>query len=117
PHARKRETSASDQPQAANSPLPPENNALLSRRLSTPMLTAADAIGEVKAALPLAIKVSNYTPGATINLTGLIAGTTLSAGSAAGESQWSIAIDDLPNIQVIPPADFVGVMTIVAELR
>jgi len=117
PSASNPEISASKQPQAANSPLHPENNALLSRRLSTPMLTAADAIGEVKAALPLAIKVSNYTPGATINLTGLIAGTTLSAGSAAGESQWRIAIDDLPNIQVIPPADFVGAMTIVAELR
>ena len=117
PSASNPEISASEQPQAANSPLHPENNALLSRRLSTPMLTAADAIGEMKAALPLAIKVSNYTPGATINLTGLIAGTTLSAGSAAGESQWRIAIDDLPNIQVIPPADFVGAMTIVAELR
>jgi hypothetical protein len=66
--------------------------------------------------LPLAIKATNYQPGATINLGGLVAGTTLSAGSPLGESQWRIAVDDLPNAQVIPPADFTGSMTIMAEL-
>ena len=85
--------------------------------VSMPILAVADAIGEMNAALPLAIKATNYQPGATINLGGLIAGTTLSAGSAVGESQWRIAVDDLPNAQVIPPADFTGSMTIMAELR
>lgn len=81
------------------------------------MLAVGDATGEMNAALPLAINVSNHTPGTTINLSGLVAGTTLSSGAAAGEGQWRIAIDDLPNTQVLPPADFVGPMTIVAELR
>src|SRR5262245_15811941 len=88
-----------------------------SHHVSTPVLAVADAIGEMNAALPLAIMATNYQPGATINLGGLVAGTTLSAGSAVGESQWRIAVDDLPNAQVIPPADFTGSMTIMAELR
>src|SRR5262245_16142107 len=83
----------------------------------TPTLAVADAIGEMNAALPLAIKVTNYEPGAAINLGGLVAGTTLSAGSAVAESQWRIPVDDLPNAQVIPPAGFTGSMTIMAELR
>jgi hypothetical protein len=112
--------SVSERPQAANITLPqvatsaPQN---VSRQVLAPTLAVADAIGEANGALPLVIKVSNSTPGTTINLSGLVAGTTLSAGAAAGEGQWRIAIDDLPNTQVLPPAAFVGPMKIVAELR
>jgi hypothetical protein len=113
------EIPVSDQPRLASlEPPQMSDNAFetTSRHVLTPMLAVADAIGEMNAALPLAIKATNYQPGATINLGGLVAGTTLSAGSPLGESQWRIAVDDLPNAQVIPPADFTGSMTIMAEL-
>jgi hypothetical protein len=41
----------------------------------------------------------------------------LSAGFGAGDGQWRVPIDDLPNAHVIPPSDYVGPMTVVAELR
>ena len=109
----------SDPPRLASLELPQTGNISQSAPspVLIPTLAVADAIGEMNAALPLAIKVTNYEPGATINLGGLVAGMTLSAGSAVGESQWRIAVDDLPNAQVIPPAGFTGSMTIMAELR
>jgi hypothetical protein len=114
------EIPVSDPPRLASLELPQMGNDV-SESASSPVLTptfsVADAIGEMNAALPLAIKVTNYEPGTTINLGGLVAGTTLSAGSAVGESQWRIPVDDLPNAQVIPPAGFTGSMTIMAELR
>ena len=114
------EIPVSGQPRLASLELPQMGNDASESALSpvlTPTLAVADAIGEMNAALPLAIKATNYESGATINLGGLVAGTTLSTGSAIGEKQWRIAIDDLPNAQVIPPADFTGSMTIMAELR
>jgi hypothetical protein len=114
------EISVSERPQAANitfQQAPTSAPPNVTREALTPTLAVADAIGEVNAALPLAIRATNYTFGTTINVSGFVTGTTLSSGAAAGEGQWRIAIDDLPNTQVIPPADFVGPMTIVAELR
>ena len=94
------------------------------KEVATPTLAVADAIGESNAALPLAISVSNATPGTTLTLSGLAAGTKLSSGAVAGEGQWRIALDDpsraangLQNTFVTPPSDFVGLMTITAELR
>src|SRR5262249_26887456 len=87
------------------------------REVQTPTLAVADAIGEINTALPLAIKVFNDSPGTSILLSGLVAGTRVSSGAAAGEERWRIAVDDLPNTQVFPPDDFVGPMTVVAELR
>jgi hypothetical protein len=110
----------SDPPRMASLELPQTGNNVSQSAPSPvliPTLAVADAIGEMNAALPLAIKVTNYEPGATINLGGLVAGTTLSAGSAVGENQWRIPVDDLPNAQVIPPAGFTGSMTITAEQR
>jgi hypothetical protein len=99
-------------------PLPPDNE------VATPTLAVADAIGESNAALPLAIRVTNAAPGTTITLSGLAAGTKLSSGAVAGEGRWRIALDDQPGTTgglqgtfVTPPSDFVGPMTIIAELR
>jgi hypothetical protein len=89
----------------------------VSRQIFPPTLAVADASGFVNSALPLAIKVTNYTPDTTVNLSGLARGTMLSAGFGAGDGQWRVPIDDLPNAHVIPPSDYVGPMTVVAELR
>src|SRR5215510_9697317 len=64
------------------------------REVATPTLAVADAIGESNAALPLAIRITNAAPGATITLSGLATGTKLNSGVAAGEGQWRIALDD-----------------------
>ncbi len=106
------EISVSERLQAANTALQK-----VSRQVLAPTLVVADTSGDVNAALPLAIKVTNYTPDITINLSGFVVGTMLSSGSSAGEGQWRIAIDDLSNTRVIPPRDYVGPMTIFAELR
>jgi len=88
-----------------------------SRQIFSPTLVVADASGFVNAALPLTIRVTNYTPDTTFNLSGVPSGTVLSAGTDAGEGNWRVAIDDLPNARVIPPSDYVGPMTFLAELR
>jgi hypothetical protein len=82
-----------------------------------PTLAVADSTGVVNAALPLAIKVTNYTHDTKVNLSGLVPGTMLSSGTRAEEGQWRIAVDDLPQTHVIPPPEYVGPMMIVAELR
>ncbi len=106
------EISVSERLQAANTALQK-----VSRPVLAPTLVVADASGDVNAALPLTIKVTNYTPDISINLSGLVVGTMLSSGSGAGEGQWRIAIDDLPNTRVIAPPGYVGPMTVIAELR
>ena len=87
----------------------------VSRQIFPPTLAVADASGLVNSALPLVIKVTNYTPDTTVNLSGLARGTMLSAGSGAGNGQWRVPVDDLPNARVIPPSDYVGPMTVVAD--
>ena len=106
------EISVSERLQAANTAFQK-----VSRPVLAPTLVVADASGDVNAALPLAIKVTNYTPDISINLSGLVVGTMLSSGVGAGEGQWRIAVDDLPNTRVIPPLGYVGPMTVIAELR
>jgi hypothetical protein len=88
----------------------------VSRQIFSPRLVVADASGLANAALPLAIKVTNYTPDTTLRLSGLASGTMLSAGVRAADGQWLVAIDDLPNARVIPPSDYIGPMTVVAEV-
>lgn len=98
--------------QAANTAL-----SRMSAQISAPTFIVEDVSGIANAALPLAIKVTNYTPNTTINLSGFVVGTILSLGAEAGPGQWRVAIDDLPNTRVIPPPDYVGPMTVAAELR
>ena len=111
--------SAAEPNDALNERLQAANDALnkVSRQIFAPRLVVADASGLVNAALPLAIKVTNYTPDATVNLSGLASGTVLSAGMDAGDGHWRVAVDDLPNARVIPPSDYVGPMTVMAEVR
>ncbi len=137
PSAKRAATSAVAAPQSINvalaettkevvTPTPAKESVTptLAEEVATPTLAVADAIGESNAALPLAIKVTNAAPGTMITLSGLAAGTKLGSGVVAGEGQWRIALDDQSSITdglqstfVTPPPDFVGPMTIIAELR
>jgi hypothetical protein len=82
-----------------------------------PQLTLSDSIGDANVPLKLGVDVKNYTADATVDLSGLPAGTVLSAGSARGDGQWRIIVDDLPKTRVTPPRDYVGLMTLTAEVR
>jgi len=136
PSAKRAETSALAPPQTVNVALvetpkevvTPSAKEIVTpppvKEVATPSLAVADAIGESNAALPLAIKVINAPPGTTITLSGLAAGTKLISGAVAGEGRWRIALDDQSGTTdgpqstfVTPPSDFVGPMTIIAELR
>ena len=93
PLAKGAATSAIAAPQTANvalaekskevaAPLPvTEATPPPAKEVATPTLAVADAIGESNAALPLAISVSNATPGTTLTLSGLPAGTKLNSGA------------------------------------
>jgi hypothetical protein len=82
-----------------------------------PQLTLSDSIGDANVPLKLGVEVINYTADATVDLSGLPAGTVLSTGSARGTGQWRIIVDDLPKTRVTPPRDYVGLMTLTAEVR
>jgi hypothetical protein len=82
-----------------------------------PQLTLSDSIGDANVPLKLGVEVKNYTADATVDLSGLPAGTVLSTGSARGDGQWRIIVDDLPKTRVAPPRDYVGLMTLTAEVR
>jgi hypothetical protein len=82
-----------------------------------PQLTLSDSIGDANVPLKLGVEVKNYTADATVDLSGLPAGTVLSTGSARGDGQWRIIVDDLPKTRVTPPRDYVGLMTLTAEVR
>jgi hypothetical protein len=82
-----------------------------------PQLTLSDSIGDANIPLKLGVEVKNYTADATVDLSGLPAGTVLSSGIARGDGQWRIIVDDLPKTRVTPPRDYVGLMTLTAEVR
>jgi hypothetical protein len=113
------ESAPSPSPVTVEERLQAANTALfkVSPQISAPTFVVEDVSGIVNAALPLAIKVTNYTHNMTINLSGFVVGTMLSLGAEGGAGQWRVAIDDLPNTRVIPPPDYVGPMTVAAELR
>ncbi len=66
---------------------------------------------------PLGLGIEGATRGVAVVISGLPAGATLSAGSAAGANGWSLAVGDLPNATIRPSRDFSGTMELLAELR
>jgi hypothetical protein len=112
PSAKHAEISFAERLQATNAALD-----RVSRKAPVPTLAVENGSGEVNAPLPLGVTVTNSTPGATVSLSGLLAGSVLSTGSESAEGQWRIALDELPATRVMPPRDYVGPMTIMAELR
>lgn len=64
----------------------------------------------------LGISVDGGTGHESLLLAGLIAGTRLSAGAPIGETRWELALNDLRNVQIYAPKDFVGVMNAAVDL-
>jgi hypothetical protein len=88
----------------------------VSQVVVAPLLVVSETSGDMNVPLPLGLEIKNYIADATINLSDLPAGTALSTGKAAGNGQWRIAVDDLPKTRVIPPVDYVGLMTLTAQV-
>jgi hypothetical protein len=65
---------------------------------------------------PLRLTISDAPEGSTIVISGLRSDTTLSAGENR-DVEWRLGLEDLFNLSVIPPKDFVGTMILGVELR
>ena len=88
----------------------------LSSQPRPPTLESENSNGEVNEALPLGIKVSALTAGASVGLKGLPTGARVTAGARSGADGWRVGVNDLPVAAVVPPRDFQGQMNLIAEL-
>ena len=100
PSAKHAEMFFAERLQAANAALD-----RVAQKAPVPTLVVENGSGEVNAPLPLGVTVTNSTPGATVSLSGLLAGSVLSTGSEPAEGQWRIALDELSAARVTPPRD------------
>nr|WP_275670510.1 Ig-like domain-containing protein [Paracraurococcus ruber] len=85
-----------------------------------PLLHASPTTGEEDTAIPLDLGVALAdTDGsesiAAIRITGLPPGFSLSAGSAAGDGEWSLQPADLPGLHLTAPQDWNGTVTLTLE--
>jgi hypothetical protein len=60
--------------------------------------------------LPLGVSVDNPAKNQTLQLAGLSEGTHLSAGVRTGPSSWRLPLQQLKNLYLYAPTDFIGVM-------
>jgi hypothetical protein len=81
-----------------------------------PVFVANDSSGTVNEPLRLGISVTAPGPGASVTLRGLPPGALLTAGKRIGASEWRIPAQEISTATVIPPDDFIGQVTIAAEL-
>jgi hypothetical protein len=82
----------------------------------TPRLTFQNLRAAVNQPLALGIALINGTGGETLVLSGFVAGTSLSAGTALGTTRWSVPGRDLDKAFVSAPENFDGIMQITATL-
>lgn len=82
----------------------------------TPRLAFQNSRAAVNQPLALGIALINSSGGETLVLSGLVEGTTLSAGTALGTARWSVPGRDLDKAFVSAPENFDGIMQITATL-
>ncbi len=88
-----------------------------SQQVVTPTLVVNESAGDTNAPLALGLEIKNFTPGATIALSGLPPGTSVSKGAAEPDGRWRLPVAQLSDVKITPPSGYDGVMTIIAELR
>jgi hypothetical protein len=81
-----------------------------------PLLVQASRMTSGKPAF-LGLTLQGPADDAVVTITGLVPGMTLSTGSKVGVETWEVPATALPNAWIVPPANFVGVVDFVAELR
>ncbi|HXQ03382.1 MAG TPA: hypothetical protein VN831_01310, partial [Bradyrhizobium sp.] len=86
------------------------------QRKPAPSLVIRDGSGPVNERLSLGVNVKSPDPGATVTIDRMPAGARLTVGSRMSSSEWRVSAQEISDASVIPPADFVGVMNLTAEL-
>ncbi len=67
--------------------------------------------------VPLGITLTGALDDGSVIVSGLPAGTRLSAGAALDDGSWRVSVADLAQAAVGPPRDFTGAMDLAVELR
>jgi hypothetical protein len=86
------------------------------RKEERPQLIVKSSGAAVNQPLPLGIVLNNSTGEETLVLSGLIEGTSLSAGTALGTTRWSVPARDLDRAFISPPQDFNDIMQVTVTL-
>jgi hypothetical protein len=87
------------------------------QRRPAPTLVVRDGNGPVNEPLSLGVNVNSPGASATVTIGGMPADARLTAGRRMSTSEWRVPAQEISNASIIPPADFVGVMNLTAELR
>jgi hypothetical protein len=87
------------------------------QREPAPTLVVLDSSGPVNERLSLGVNVKSPGPGATVTINRMPASARLTVGRRVSSSEWRVPAQEISDASVIPPADFVGVMNLTAELR
>jgi hypothetical protein len=67
--------------------------------------------------IPLGVTLNGAIGSEAVLLSGLVAGTRLSAGGQVGATSWRVAARDLAGLVAYAPKDFVGVMNMSVDVR
>ena len=82
-----------------------------------PTLVVRDGNGPVNEPLSLGVNVNSPGASATVTIGGIPADARLTVGRRMSTGEWGVPAQEISNVSIIPPADFVGVMNLTAELR
>jgi len=87
------------------------------QRKPAPTLVVRDGNGPVNEPLSLGVNVNSPGASVTVAIAGMPADARLTVGRRMGTGEWRVAAQEISDASIIPPADFVGVMNLTAELR
>jgi len=87
------------------------------QRKPAPTLVVRDGNGPVNEPLSLGVNVNSPGTSATVTIGGMPAGARLTVGRRMSTGEWRVPAQEMSDVSIIPPADFVGVMNLSAELR
>jgi hypothetical protein len=93
---------------------PGSSTNLTQRRTSA--LVVRNHVGVVNEPLQLGVSVDTPDTGAIVTIKGMPPGARLSAGVPLSFTEWRVPAEEISNVMVIPPADFVGELELSAEL-
>jgi hypothetical protein len=82
-----------------------------------PTLLVRDGNGPVNEPLSLGVNVNSPGTSATVTIGGMPVDARLTIGRRMSTSEWRVPAQEIADVSIIPPADFVGVMNLTAELR
>jgi len=73
--------------------------------------------GRIDDAIPLGVSIAGASGSASLLISGLPAGSTISTGRPLGAGNWRLPASELSNAAIRPPRGFVGAIDLAVELR